>query len=461
MPGSLFLKIFLWFFLTLLVVAGMTFVISEVTRPQPFRPHGHGPADIAMSAYAESAAEIYEREGQNALAAYLDHMQSEDGINCALFSEYLDELTGRHIPAGARELAERAMRTRATEFGVAGFPSLLARPVTTTRGGQYVLVAEMPPQTLPPHLLDHVLHLGAVLLVGVFFCYWLARYLTAPVTKLRAATRELASGNLSARVGPSLGKRRDELASLGADFDLMAEQIESLLKSQRRLLGDISHELRSPLARLNVALELARQRSGPAAISALERIQREAETLNEMIGQLLAITRPESGAQALKTEIDLARLLRQIADDADFEARSRNRTVRINACETCIIGGTEDLLRRAIENVIRNALQYTAAGTEVQIDLHCFPPAVKADEELAVITVRDHGAGVPEPALTEIFRPFYRVEDARDRESGGAGLGLAITERCVKLHGGTAAAANAIDGGLVVTISLPALTPVS
>src|SRR5205807_3638780 len=184
--------------------------------------------------------------------------------------------------------------------------------------------------------------------------------------------------------------------------------------------------------------------------------------LNEMIGQLLAITRLESGAQALKkTEIDLARLLREIADDADFEARSRNRTVRVNACETCTITGTEDLLRRAIENVIRNAVQYTAAGTEVQIDLHCGPLAGKGDEELAVITVRDRGAGVPEPALTEIFRPFYRVEDARDRESGGAGLGLAITERCVKLHRGTVAAANAIDGGLLVTISLPALRPLS
>ena len=461
MPGSLFLKIFLWFFLALIVVAGMTFVVGELTRTEPFHPHPHGAADIAMSAYAESAAEIYEREGQNSLAAYLDHMQREDGINCVFFNQHLDEVTGRHIPAGARELAERAMRTKAPEFLPGERSPLLGRPVTTTRGGQYVLVSEMPPHMMPPPLLDHILHLGAVLLVGGLFCYWLARYLTAPVTKLRAATQELARGNLSARVGPSLGKRRDELASLGADFDLMAEQIESLLKSQRRLLGDISHELRSPLARLNVALELARQRSGPAAISALERIQREAENLNEMIGQLLAITRLESGAQALKkTEIDLARLLREIADDADFEARSRNRTVRVNAGETCTIEGTEDLLRRAIENVIRNAVQYTAAGTEVQIDLHCGPPSGKGDEELAVITVRDHGAGVPGPALTEIFRPFYRVEDARDRESGGAGLGLAITERCVKLHGGTVAAANAIDGGLVVTISLPALRPI-
>ena len=370
MPRSLFLKIFLWFFLALIVVSGMTFIVGELTRPEPFRPHVHGPIDVAVNAYAQSAVEIYERDGRVALGVYMDHVQRDAGINAVLFNEQLDELTGRRIAPGARELAQRALQTRAPEFG--GPPPLLARPATSTNGGQYVMVAEMPPHMLPPPLFDHLLHLGAVLFIGGIFCYWLARYLTAPVTKLRAATQELARGNLSVRVGPSLGKRRDELVSLGADFDVMAEKIESLLKSQRRLLGDISHELRSPLARLNVALELARQRSGPAAISALERIQHEAENLNEMIGQLLAITRLESGAQGLrKTEIDLARLVREIADDADFEARSRNRAVRLNACDPCTIVGTEDLLRRAIENVVRNAVQYTKEGTEVQIDLQC------------------------------------------------------------------------------------------
>src|SRR6185295_15168872 len=183
------------------------------------------------------------------------------------------------------------------------------------------------------------------------FCYGLARYLTSPVCKLRAATRELARGNLSARVGPSLGRRRDELASLGADFDVMAQKIQSLVDSQRRLLGDISHELRSPLARLNVALELARQRSGTDATSALERIQREAEILNEMIGQLLALTRLESGAdEILKTEFDLASLVREVAGDADFEAHSRERSVKCEANESCRVVGNEQLLRRAVEN---------------------------------------------------------------------------------------------------------------
>jgi two-component system sensor histidine kinase CpxA len=305
------------------------------------------------------------------------------------------------------------------------------------------------------------LHILAMALIGALFCYWLAKHLTSPVAKLRAATRELANGNLSVRVGPTLGRRRDELASLATDFDEMAEKIQLLIDRQRRLLGDISHELRSPLARLNVALELARQRSGIEATSALERIQREAEILNEMIGQLLALTRLESGAEEIrKVELDLESLVREVVRDADFEARARNRAVRLTATEPVMIEGVPNLIRRAIENVIRNAVHYTAEQTEVEIklftDSETTPASAgKPDHELAVIVVRDHGPGVPDEVLNEIFRPFYRIDEARDREAGGVGLGLAIAERAVRLHGGNVEAANAPDGGLIVTINLP------
>jgi two-component system sensor histidine kinase CpxA len=301
------------------------------------------------------------------------------------------------------------------------------------------------------------MHLLAVTLTGGLFCYWLAKHLTSPVEKLRAATQELAGGNLSVRVLPTMGNRRDELASLAADFDLMAEKIEALINSQRRLLGDISHELRSPLARLNVALELARQRAGADATSALERIQQEAENLNEMIGQLLALTRLESGAEGLrKTPFDLVALVSAITADAQFEAGSRNRAVRLKTSGPCTIVGNEPLLRRAIENVVRNAVQYTAEGTEVEVQINCGEADSAADSNLrtATIAVRDHGSGVPENALVEIFRPFYRVDDSRDREAGGVGLGLAIADRAVRLHSGSVEAANEPTGGLVVTIKL-------
>lgn len=293
----------------------------------------------------------------------------------------------------------------------------------------------------------------AVLLIGALFCYLLARYLVTPVVKLRDTTHELADGNLSARVSHSLIKRHDEIGYLGRDFNLMAGRIESMVELQRRLLRDISHELRSPLTRLGVALELVRRRAGPEAGPGLDRIARESESINGMIGQLLTLSRLESGTDRLNNvRVDLCALVQDVAGDADFEAQSRNRSVHVVTCEDCTMTGVAELLRSAIENVVRNAVHYTAEGTAVEIALRCEDVESK---RYAVINVRDHGKGVPDEAIEEIFRPFYRVEDARDRQSGGTGLGLAIAARAVFSHGGTIKAANASGGGLVVEMSLP------
>lgn len=446
LPRSLFLKIFLWFGAVVMTVIVGTFIVGELMRP--VEPPMRRSIDAILKGYAKEGAEAYERGGQPELAAYLDRVEHESKIRAFLFNEKLQELSGRRIPDRAPALAKKLFETRSPDLLSEHDGPLLACLVVAPSADQYVLVAAMPPRT-PPGLFHPIFHLLAIVLTGGLFCYWLARYLTSPVAKLRAATRELARGNLSARVLPTLGGRRDELAALAADFDEMAEKIQLLVDSQRRLLGDISHELRSPLARLNVALELARQRSGADATSALERIQREAEILNEMIGQLLALTRLESGAEEIrKAEFDLSRLIAEITTDADFEAQARKRSVRLESPGRCPMIGSEQLLRRAIENVIRNAVQYSAEDTEVEVKLSCL-------KTTNVITVRDHGAGVPESALAEIFRPFYRVDEARDREAGGVGLGLAIAERAVRLHGGKVAASNVATGGLLVTIVLP------
>jgi len=226
--------------------------------------------------------------------------------------------------------------------------------------------------------------------------------------------------------------------------------------SQRRLLGDISHELRSPLARLSVALGLVKRRAAteaPGLIEPLNRIERESERLNDLIGQLLTLTRLEtSPGDVEKTPIVLQDLIGQIVADADFEAQARNRTVEFPNPEECKVWGNVELLRSAIENVVRNGVRYTAENTSVSVTLR------RSKDGGAFIRVRDHGKGVPEEALNDLFRPFYRVADARDRRTGGAGLGLAITERAVRLHGGTITAANAPEGGLVVEIMLPVTT---
>jgi two-component system sensor histidine kinase CpxA len=230
----------------------------------------------------------------------------------------------------------------------------------------------------------------------------------------------------------------------------MAERIETLVTSQQTLLRDISHELRSPLARLNVALGLARQRAGQQAQPVLDRIEREAERMNQMIGQLINLARMEAAAGPPQpSQVQLDEILRQVASDAAFEAQQRNCCVTLDAANVCSTDGNPDLLRSAVENVVRNAVRYTAPGTAVSM-------ALRADNGWATVEVTDRGPGIPEADLDKVFRPFYRVATARERESGGTGLGLAIAERAVRLHGGTVKAENAPQGGLRVTLKIPA-----
>src|SRR5262249_51615800 len=237
------------------------------------------------------------------------------------------------------------------------------------------------------------------------------------------------------------------------DVRRMADRLETMGKAQHRLVAAVAKGLRSPLARLGVALGLARQRSGPGANGALDRIERESDNLNEMISQLLTLTRLESGTDGRKrTNVDLANLVRDVAEDADYEARSQNRSVQVVWTEKCSISGVEELLRSAVENVVRNAVRFTPEGTAVEVALK---RQNGSGDNFAVISVRDRGKGVPPEALERIFQPFYRAEDARDRQSGGGtGLGLAITERAVRMHGGSVAASNARDGGLSVEMRL-------
>jgi two-component system sensor histidine kinase CpxA len=270
---------------------------------------------------------------------------------------------------------------------------------------------------------------------------------------LRKVTQQLAGGDLTARVGEGLVHRKDEVADLGRDVDRMAERIESLVGAHQRLIRDISHELRSPLARLNVALELARQSAGPTHSAPFDRIERESDRLNELIGQLLTLTKLESESGMInKSNFDIAELTSEVAQDADFEARSKDRRVQVTEYEPLIINGNKELLRQALDNLIRNAVRYTVAGTVVDISLR---KRDFAGRSWAHIEVRDQGAGVPESELINIFRPFYRVNDARERKSGGTGVGLAISDRAVRLHGGSLRACNAPGAGLTMEMDLP------
>ncbi len=428
-----------------------------------------GPMSQMFGVYAQSAVEVLERDGKTALAAYLDRVEHASNIHAVLFDSLGNEESGRTVPAGAENAISRVNEDSPYVFY---FLPQQQRPIAAhfvrgPRGVAYVLAGELPKPDFPgppPRLGEPgsfafgLRMIGRsflpVLLVGGLFCYWLARYLSTPIVQLRSATQNLSEGKLAARVDDKLLKRHDEIGYLGRDFNLMASRIESLVEAQRRLLGDISHELRSPLARQGVALGLARRSAGRLATPALDRIGREGERLNEMIGQLLALSRVETDTDGMgNSKIDLPLLVQQIADDADFEARERDRSVQVIKSEEVTINGVPELLRSAIENVVRNAVRYTDAGTQVEISL---TSESVDDKRLAVVSVRDHGKGVSDGDLEKIFRPFYRVEDDRDRRSGGSGLGLSIAARAVRSHGGTIDASNASDGGLIIEIRLPA-----
>lgn len=448
---SLYLKIFIWFWLAMIIINVALFAIFALTRPTPT---GRSWRDLTqVGPNAQKAAELYEQSGTAALTAALQQTEKSTGVSATFFDESGKELSGREVPAGANELIAKAAESREIEFNFAGRNTLVARPVVSPKGQRYMYVAHIPRPPFQPGLQALGYRLLVVLVIGGIFCYWLARYLTTPLLKLRTTTNELAEGNLGARVANKLIKRRDEVGQLGRDFNVMAERLESMVKAQQRLLGDISHELRSPLARLGVALGLARQRSGAGANGALDRIERESDNLNEMISHLLTLTRLESGTDGRKrTNVDLASLVRDVAEDADYEARSQNRSVQVIWTEKCAITGVEELLRSAVENVVRNAVRFTPEGTAVEVALK---RQNGGGDNFAVISVRDHGKGVATDALERIFQPFYRAEDARDRQSGGGtGLGLAITERAVRMHGGSIAATNATDGGLSVEMRL-------
>jgi len=409
-----------------------------------------------LSLYGQTALEVFTRDGQAALENFTNSVESGAGIRVFLFEG------GRQIPSGTnvlpaiRDLAARVSQSARVESDPREGGVLLGLPLIGPGQHRYIIVGKWPsrPQrTWSFFPRDFGLRLVVSLVIGGVVCYGLAWHLTAPIRRLRRATRQLAAGNLAARVGEGHGRRRDEIADLGRDFDRMAERIEALVNAQQRLVRDISHELRSPLARLNVALELARRDCSIKAGGPLDRIEREAERLNELIAQLLTLTLLESGIERMeKSRVDLSLLVREIADDADFEARNVDRSVRVTSSQEIVISGFEELLRRAIDNVLRNAVRYTAKSTEVEIALG---RRQESGGTFALISVRDHGPGVPEAARSQLFQPFYRVTEARDRFTGGTGIGLAITERAVHLHGGTVTAFNDPDGGLIVEIYLP------
>jgi two-component system sensor histidine kinase CpxA len=337
-------------------------------------------------------------------------------------------------------------------------------PVTSTTKKNYVfLLAQLHPSEghgPSSGLLRFAFpQLPVAIAVGGATTFVLVLLFTRPLVKLRKAARELAHGNLRTRVPESASNSRffqgDEFQALVHDFNHMAERLESLVGAQQLLLRDVSHELRSPLARLNVALELAREDTDPDTEmeTHLGRIEREAGRLSKLISQLLTLSSMEAMNQVNNFgPVQLNEVIHQMIPDAEYEAQQRQCTVSFHVDAECVITGNRELLYRAIENVLRNAIRYTTENSEVEIRL------VAESEErcrVAVLEISDRGPGLPENELGSIFQPFYRVDRARSAETGGFGVGLAIAERAVKLHHGEMRAYNRAGGGTTIRFQLP------
>ena len=448
---SLFLKIFVSFWL-----AQALFLVLAILVMLALRPQRNASWEALRTATLNDAVDAYDHGGAQKARDYLENMQRKQHVRAYVFDDQGNEISGRSSPGWAEHVAAGRPLPAHPGF-IFPRPQILTESKASDDGRHlYTIAMELPPGPrvffgpwgIPvPGLIIAVLSSGIV-------CYFLAWYMTKPVSRLRAATRRLAAGDLGARAGNPKG--HDEIAGLVRDFDAMAERIETLVKAQSRLLNDISHELRSPLARLNVALGLARQRSTSESTAMLERIELEAGRLNELIGRLLTLARMEDGEQHIPaTAVPVDEIILSITEDAAFEAQARHCHVHTAMSPgTWLVRGDASLLHSAIENVVRNAIRYTREGSTVDVRLE---KAGTTGAPEALIRVTDCGEGVPPETLKRIFEPFYRLDDARGRQTGGVGLGLAITERAVRFHGGRVNASNRAEGGLMVEIYLPIL----
>ena len=454
---SLFVKIFLYFLLIILLVSSLVVVMTYL-RNQEFPPLANQNfARRAIVEYGQEALAEWHKQGAQGLAGYVAELQRKTGILLVLFDAQGRPLGTKRLHRRLQSMALRALRSGEVVFPPMGARNGLASAMQGPRGETYVVALTLPDRPPRRHAFQALTHgfLGWQLLllvaIAALVCFFLARSLSRPIVQLRRATRRFADGDLTTRIAGQI-KGKNELAGLATDFDHMAGKIEEQVQMQQRLLRDISHELRSPLTRLGIALEMVRQENPPAKDKALNRIEREAQRMNTLIGQLLGLTRLESGVAEIHFQpVALDQLLAQLVKDADFEAKNRQCRVTLQTAGPAEVRADRELLQQALENVIRNGIKYTDSGTAVEVSL-------SQSGQRYQIQVRDRGPGVPEAALDKLFIPFYRVGDARDRQSGGSGIGLAIAERSIKLHQGTISAHNRPEGGLQVTILLPAST---
>jgi two-component system, OmpR family, sensor kinase len=447
--GRLFWKFFFFIWLaqlTTIVAVGTVFWLDHRDQDRRQVREMHNPP---VSPALESAAATLQFGGTHALKSLL---LSQTRMPVYAVDDADHELLGRDVAAGMlTQLRWMLSRDPATSA---------VRQAESPDGHTYILF-QLRPEIAPG---DHipadgprhgepplpVVPLVATLLASLIFAALLARYVSKPIRHLRSAFESVIGGNLAVRLDPVMGKRSDELADLGRNFDRMATHLGTLIDGQRRLMHDVSHELRSPLARLHAAIGLVRQQPERLETS-LERIERESGRMDNLVGELLTLSRLEAGVMgAMDEDVRVGELIADVVADARFEAESSGHVVDLSGDVDVHVRGRAELLHRALENVVRNALRHTPRGGRVDVEV-----ALYANGSNLRITVLDQGLGVPDHELDSIFEPFFRGEGAKYPD--GHGLGLAIARQVIEAHGGLIRAANRLEGGLCVEIILPVM----
>jgi two-component system sensor histidine kinase CpxA len=446
---SLYLKIFLWFCFVAFVVGTTIFVVTVAMHSQSLGPRWMtGVLDL----YARSAVDFYRDNGKAGLARYLDEIEKSSRIRAILLDPESHDILGRGVPPGAEDVLKEARSVGHTRFRTG--THWRGASVISTDEGDYIFVAEiMASRNLLnlSELRTPLVRLTLALFLGGLLCLILARHITAPIRSLQNAAAQIARGDLSVRALPAISPRSDELSDLARNFDRMADRVQGLLQKQQELLGDISHELRSPLTRLGVSLELLCR----GETDAVERMQSDLECVNSLIQQILTLTRLQVHDDGEKTEVavNLRSIVESVAEDAAFEGKQQRKSVVIAHADDCWTHGDPALLRSCIENVVRNAVRHTKPETDVVIVLNF---GDGEHSKSASVFVSDRGDGVPPDALPLVFEPFFRVPVANNQKIGGAGLGLTIAQKAAFVHGGNIVARNREAGGLEMEIRLPA-----
>jgi two-component system, OmpR family, sensor histidine kinase CpxA len=432
----LFVKVFSWFWVTALVIIGIIFVGRRVMDLRPIDPSSMYTSVASM--LAAEAARAYESGGPAGFADFAKNFAGSNQNQLFLLDEFNRDVLSRPIPRETLRVAGGAGKDQLVTRYVPLRERLAVYRFVSSSGRPYTLVLYEHPPAL--NLTGALLSAGIPFLLGLLFvvtvlCFWLAYHIATPIHSIQSAARKVAQGDLSARVPRAVSLRRDELAALAIDFDSMVERIETLIRTQRNLLTSVSHELRSPLARLNVSLAVMRNYTPQEAFDICERMERDVARIDALIGQLLTLSRLEAGLPLGEREnVNLTLLVEEVVADGNFEAQSLGKSVSLESSSNVVLETADSLaLRSACENIVRNAIHFTRPGTKVNVSLGMdHAPSSRQ----VLLTVRDQGPGVPKDALQNIFSPFFRLNGS-NRSGAGNGLGLAIALEAIRLHHGS------------------------